>query len=54
MRSITVVDRVMASRELSCQDVHIGSWSSEVLPTINKPLNSGDNDDNAKGRDAVV
>lgn len=53
MRNITV-NRVMASGELSCQDVHIGSWSSEVLPTVNKPLNSRDNDDDAKGSNAVV
>jgi hypothetical protein len=48
------VDRVMASRELSCQDVHIVPWSSEVLPSVNKPLNSGDDYDDAKGSDAVV
>lgn len=53
MRSIAV-DRVMANRELSCQDVHIGPWSSEVLPSVNDPLNSRDNDDNAKGSDAVI
>lgn len=53
MHSIAV-DRVMANRELSCQDVHIGPWSSEVLPSVNDPLNSRDNDDNAKGSDAVI